>query len=318
MTQKNFPAVVTEIKALSSDVSSFTFTARDGAPFSTAAPGGHIDIHLPGGLLRQYSLWQWDPDGRWGSVAVKREESGRGGSLAMHALTPGMEVTVTGPRNNFHLDEAGAYSILLAGGIGATPIFAMAARLQALGKPFEVHYLTRSRDHAAFQPAFEALMPGGKLACHYDDTDGIMDLKGMLAATPKQAHLYVCGPEPLLQAALTAAQGYLPDSQVHFERFSAIEPVASGSDSAFEIDLVQSGRTMTVPADKSILDVMRDAGLPVDFSCTAGVCGACITDVIEGEIDHRDSVLTTEEQDSNTLICVCVSRSKGGKLVLDI
>lgn len=317
MSQNSFPTVLSEVRRLSEDIQSFTFAAKDGAPFATAAAGGHVDVHLPGGLVRQYSLWQWDPEGRWGSVAVKREDTGTGGSRAMHALETGTDVTLTGPRNNFHLDETAEHSILLAGGIGATPIYAMAARLKALGKSCTVYYLTRSASLAAFQSTFEALELGPNLTCHYDDADGFMDLKGLLANAPNDAHLYVCGPEPLLQAVLDNAQGVLPSNQVHFERFSAVDVVSPGADAPFEVELAKTGKSFTIPADKTILDVLQDANLPVDFSCTAGVCGACILDVLEGDIDHRDSVLTEDEQSENSLICVCVSRSKGGKLVLD-
>ncbi len=318
MTPVPFPAILKDVSDLSDEVRSFTFEARGGAPFAAAQAGAHVDVALPGGLQRQYSLWQWDPDGSWGSVAVKREDSGRGGSRAMHALTPGTELSLVGPRNQFTLDESATHSILIAGGIGATPIYAMAARLAKLGKSQQVHYLTRSRAHAAFQPAFEGLGLGGALECRFDDTHGLIDLKALFDAASKDSHVYVCGPEPLLAAVLEVGRAHFPDSQVHFERFSADPSALEGPSDAFEVELAQSGKTLSVPADKSILDVLLENRVSVDYSCTEGVCGACIVDVLQGEIDHRDSVLTPDEQADNELMCVCVSRAKSGKLILDI
>ncbi|MDF1747579.1 MAG: PDR/VanB family oxidoreductase [Alphaproteobacteria bacterium] len=318
MSPTPFPAILKSVDVLSDEVKSFTFEALQGTPFTNAQPGGHIDVLLPNELLRQYSLWRWAEDGRSGSVAVKREEAGRGGSQAMHDLKIGTEVTLNGPRNNFPLKEDAPHSILLAGGIGATPIYAMAARLTALGRPVQVHYLIRSRAHAAFQNAFESLGLGNALSCHYDDTHGLMDLGGMLDAAPAGSHLYVCGPEPLLQAVLNAAASRLPEDQIHFERFAADPSALEGPLDSFEIVLAKSGRTLRIPANRSILEGLQDAGIRVDFGCMEGVCGACIVDVLEGEIDHCDSVLTSDEQADNTLICVCVSRAKGKSLTLDL
>lgn len=318
MTPTPFPAVLSDITDLSEEVRSFKFEAKLGTPFTISVPGAHLDVYLPGELLRQYSLWQWDPEGRWGSVAVKREDTGRGGSKAMHALTVGTEVTLNGPRNNFPLDESGTHSILIAGGIGATPIYAMADRLKSLGKSVEVYYLTRSRGHAAFQDAFEALELGDALSCRYDDQHGLMDLPSLLGGAPTGSHLYVCGPEPLLNAVLGAAEGRLPADHVHFERFSADPTALEGPQDSFEIELAQTGKTLEVPEEKSILDVLLQNDVSVDFGCSEGVCGACILDVLDGDIDHRDSVLTEDEQAENSMMCVCVSRAKGKKLVLDI
>lgn len=318
MVLSPFTASLKETSDLSEEIRSFTFEAREGTPFLSAQAGAHVDVHLPNGILRQYSLWQWDPNGRWGSVAVKREESGRGGSLAMHALTPGAELQLVGPRNNFSLDESASHSILIAGGIGATPIYAMAARLARLGKSLEIHYLTRSRKHAAFEPAFESLGLGDRLDCRYDDTHGLIDLDALFGAADKNSHIYVCGPEPLLAAVLESGRARLPDDQVHFERFSADPSALEGPSDSFEVELAQSGKILSVPADKSILDVLLENRVGIDYGCTEGVCGACIVDVLEGEIDHRDSVLTPDEQADNELMCVCVSRAKGGKLVLDM
>lgn len=316
--QSAFPATLIRTEDLSDDIRSFTFEAQDGTPFMAAEPGAHIDVHLPGGLLRQYSLWQWDPQGRWGSVAVKREDTGRGGSKAMHALDTGTTVTLTGPRNNFPLLPDAPHSLLIAGGIGATPIYAMAAKLAADGRAQHVYYLTRSSAHAGFASAFSGLGLGDDFVSHYDDRDGVMSFAAVFDKAPTGAHVYVCGPEPLLQAVLSAAEGRIPSDRVHFERFSADASALAGPSDSFVVELAQSGKSFTIPADMSILEVLKDNGIPVDFGCSEGVCGACILDVLEGDIDHRDSILSEEEQEENSLMCICVSRAKGSKLVLDI
>ncbi len=318
MTPSSFDAILKSVEDLSEDTRSFTFEAVQGTPFSDASAGAHIDVHLPGGVMRQYSLWTWDPDGRWGSVAVKREEPGRGGSQAMHKLTAGQTVQLGGPRNNFPLKEDAPHSVLIAGGIGATPIFAMAQRLQSLGQSVEVYYLTRTQRMAAFKSRFEALNLGEALHCRYDDVDGIIDTVALIEGMPAEAHVYCCGPEPLLQAVLGAAEPRLDGECIHFERFSADPTALEGPSDSFEVELAQSGKTVTVPKDKSILEVLQDEGIDAEWGCSEGVCGACIVDVLEGEVDHRDSVLTPDEQAENSIMCICVSRAKGAKLKIDV
>jgi ferredoxin-NADP reductase len=318
MSDKTFRARLAAIEDLSDEVRSFRFEALTGAPFADATPGAHVDVHLGDGLIKQYSLWTWDSDGMSGTVAVKREDDGKGGSKAMHALTVGREVDLAGPRNNFPLDESAPHSILLAGGIGATPIYAMAARLAEKGASVEVYYMARSRDHAAFQEKFEALGLGDAVRCRHDDTDGFLDLDAVMREAKPGSHVYICGPGAMLDAALAAGERHLPKEQVHFERFSADPKMLAAPGDTFIVELAQSGQSFEIPADKTILEVFQANAVPADFGCSEGVCGTCITDVLEGEIDHRDQILTDDERADGDIMCICVSRAKGGKLVLDM
>ncbi|MGO1120621.1 PDR/VanB family oxidoreductase [Rhodovibrionaceae bacterium A322] len=317
MTTTSFAARLAQVTALSNDTSAFRFEALEGTPFATASAGGHLDVHLGPDLLRQYSLWDWDPDGRWASVAVKREDDGRGGSAAMHRLAEGEQITITGPRNAFTLNEDASHHLLIAGGIGVTPLFAMARTLTAKGKTPRVLYLTRNPEMAAFLPLLQDLPLGDQLTVSYSDTEGMTDFAALFKTLPAGTEVYVCGPEPMLQTILDAAP-LLPDGHVKFERFAPVVLEIEGEDRAFTVELDRTGQTFEVPADKSLLDVLLDADVDVDFGCSEGVCGACITDVISGEIDHRDGILDDGEKEAGDCMCVCVSRAKGDKLVLDL
>jgi vanillate O-demethylase ferredoxin subunit len=317
MTITRFPARLAQVTALSPDTSAFRFEAVTGTPFATATAGGHLDIHLGPDLLRQYSLWDWDPAGSWATVAVKREENGRGGSAAMHQLREGAQVMLTGPRNAFALNEAASHHLLIAGGIGVTPLYAMAKTLTAQGKTPSVLYLTRNPKTAAFLPLLQALPLGDNLKVSYSDSEGMTDFQALFKSLPATTEVYVCGPEPMLQAILDASK-LLPEGHVKFERFSAAPEQVEGENRAFTVALKRSGLEIEVPADKTLLDCLLDADVEVDFGCSEGICGACITDVISGEIDHRDGILNDEEKAKGDCMCVCVSRAKAGKLVLDL
>lgn len=301
---------------LSADIADFRFAPVQGR-FSGMEPGAHIDVVLPGGLIRQYSLWDWDPQGGWLAVAVKREPAGRGGSRAMHALQPGDAVGIGGPRNHFVLRQSRQHVTLIGGGIGATPIVAMARHLGLQGADFRVVYLTRSRADAALDGAFAALDLGGAYHLHCDDTDGRYDLAALMRSMPVDGDLYCCGPEPMLDAVLDAGR-QLRGGTIHFERFAAAAAIDTAPKREFEIRIASTGQRLPVSADETILDVLRGAGHPVEFGCSEGLCGACMVDVIEGEIDHRDGVLSPEEQQANACMCICVSRAKSPVLTLDL
>lgn len=318
MSDTKFRARLAAIEDLSDEVRSFRFETGAAAPFAGASAGAHIDVHLGDGLIKQYSLWTWDSDGKSGTVAVKREDDGKGGSKAMHALTVGQEIDLAGPRNNFPLEEAAAHSILLAGGIGATPIYAMAARLADIGASADVYYMARSKAHAAFQEKFEALDLGDAVHCRQDDVDGFLDLDAVMRDAKPGSHVYICGPGAMLDAALAAAERHLPKDQIHFERFAADPSIVAAPGDSFTVELAQSGQSFEVPANKTILEVFQENQVPADFGCSEGVCGTCITDVLEGDIDHRDQILTDDERADGDIMCICVSRAKGGKLVLDM
>ncbi|WP_016854236.1 PDR/VanB family oxidoreductase [Halomonas smyrnensis] len=301
---------------LSSDICSFTFESI-GSGFTGLEAGSHVDVVLGPELIRNYSVWEWGEGGDYLSVAVKREDDGRGGSIAMHELAVGAEVKLGGPRNNFPIVSDSQPIVLIGGGIGITPIYAMACALQQAGRDFEVYYLVRSHEMAAFDPMFKKLELGDCYHLHCDDTDGFVDFGDLIGAHPAETHYYVCGPEALLEIIRKASADH-ERGTVFFERFSPVNEERSNPNSAFEVIIHSSQEIIRVMEDQSILSALRDRGYTVDFSCSNGLCGSCITDVLEGEIDHRDSVLDDEERDSGDCMCICVSRAISGRLVLDL
>lgn len=301
---------------LSGDVTRFTFEAVD-ASFPDCAAGAHIDVHLPNGLIRNYSLTDWEPDGRRVSVAVKLEPAGQGGSVAMHALEAGSDLRVSRPRNTFSLRSEAEPIVLVGGGIGITPLYAMARSLRAAGRSFELHYLVRTHALAAFDGQLRELGLGEAYQLHCDDADGPPEFQSLLKAHPSNTHYYVCGPEAMLGAVRSASED-LRRGTVFFERFSAVPQADNGPQESFRVAVRSTGEELAVPAEKSILEVLRDAGHDVDYACSEGACGTCITDVLEGEIDHRDSILTDEERADGDCMCICVSRARCARLVLDL
>jgi vanillate O-demethylase ferredoxin subunit len=302
--------------ALSSDTTDFAFEIETGR-FSGLEAGAHIDVHLNADLVRQYSLWSWSLDGRTLNVAVKNEIEGRGGSRAMHALEVGAQVKIGGPRNHFKLQSGERYVTLIAGGIGATPLVAMARELMNAGRKFQVLYLVRTRELAAMDEKFRALGLDQWYRLHCDDEDGTLDLARVLRSLPIDSDVYTCGPEPMLNAVLEASTE-MRGGTIRFERFAAASEVNHDECKGFEIEVKSSGAVYQVGADDTILEVLKSNGIHVDFGCAEGLCGSCIVDVLEGEVDHRDGILTPEEQATNSYMCACVSRAKSERLVLDL
>lgn len=309
-------ATLVQKRELSPDICDFRFELASGH-FVGLEPGAHIDVKLDSNLVRQYSVWNWDVSGRWLTVAVKREDSGRGGSLAMHALEVGAQVEIGGPRNHFKLHDSDAHKTLIAGGIGATPILSMARHLQNLGAEFRVIYLVRSIAHGALNEEFEALGLEASYTLHCSDVDGQFDLDGLIQSVPMGGDIYACGPEPLLNAVLDSGAN-LRGGSIHFERFAAASTIESEPKQSFDIEIESTGFVYTVSADETILGVLQKNGIGVDFGCSEGLCGSCIVDVTYGDIDHRDGVLSPDERDTNEFMCVCVSRAKSKKLVLKL
>lgn len=302
-----------KIIKLSEDTSSFEIKSRD-TPFETLEPGAHIDVYLAAGMIRQYSIWDHAEDGMHLSIAVKREDDGRGGSKAMHNFIQGESIEIDGPRNNFKLIEKAPHYTLIAGGIGVTPIFPMVNQLHKDGANFDVYYLVQKRELAAFEAHFEALDLGDSYHLHCDDESGYIDFKKLLGTSPADSLIYACGPEPMLKALMDANQNH----DLHYERFTLSEENKNKESAGFEVKINSSGEVFTVEADQTILEVLENNGIDVPTGCTEGVCGTCITDVLEGEIDHRDEVLSDDEKASNEFMCVCVSRAKSKQLVLDL
>ncbi|MCP3465551.1 PDR/VanB family oxidoreductase [Bradyrhizobium sp. CCGUVB23] len=294
-----------------------SLTGGDLAPFTA---GGHVDLHLPNGTIRCYSLVNDQRERHRYVIAVNKDPAGRGGSSFVHDnLKAGDIVTVSLPRNNFALCEEAGHSVLIAGGIGITPLLSMIRRLQALGRPAELFYAARTRPAAAFLDELDALRSNGGLTVHLDFDDErsgrLCDLPAIVGRAPAQAHLYCCGPVPMLQA-FEAATADRPADHVHVEYFQAAE--APATDGGFEVRLARSNRTIAVAPGKTILDALLDAGIAANYACTEGVCGTCETRVIEGTPDHRDQFLSREEQSANKSIMICCSGSKSRTLVLDI
>ncbi|WUR78923.1 PDR/VanB family oxidoreductase [Streptomyces phaeochromogenes] len=277
-------------------------------------PGAHIDVVLGPGLERQYSLCGDPADRRSWRVAVLREPDGRGGSAHVHGqLEAGGKVRVRGPRNHFALQPSPRYRFV-AGGIGITPILPMLAEAEASGAEWTLLYGGRTRNSMAF---VEELSPyGDKVRIAPQDEAGLLDLAAELGTPQPGTLVYCCGPGPLLDAVEERCAQW-PKGSLHVERFQP-KVQETGADTEFEVVLERSGRTLTVPADVSVLDTVRSAGVEVLFSCTEGTCGTCETDVLEGTPDHRDSVLTDEERETGETMLICVSRCRGKRLVLDL
>ncbi|MGC9537283.1 PDR/VanB family oxidoreductase [Streptomyces sp. UG1] len=274
-------------------------------------PGAHIDVVLGPELERQYSLCGDPADrGAW-RIAVLREPDGRGGSAHVHEqLEPGDKVRVRGPRNHFRLEPAPRYRFI-AGGIGITPILPMLAAAQAAGAEWTLLYGGRTRRSMAFTG--ELARYGDRVTVAPQDESGLLDLASVLGDVPDGTLVYCCGPGPLLDAV----EERCPAGVLRVERFQPKEqPV--GEDGEFEVELAQSGLTLTVAPGVSVLDAVRGAGVEVLYSCTEGTCGTCETDVLDGTPDHRDSVLTPQEQESGETMMICVSRCRGKRLILDL
>lgn len=288
----------------------------DGRDLPAWTPGSHIDLHA-GDLVRQYSLCGEPSDASRWSIAVLREAESRGGSSYVHdKLTEGDAVTVRGPRNHFALAPGTGYRFL-AGGIGITPILPMLAAAEAAGARWRLDYGGRSRASMAFADDLVAAY-GDRVRLHPQDEVGLMPLPQILADPQPGELVYCCGPTPLL-AAVDQACASWPSGALHVEHFSPKVVEASATDT-FEVELRDSAVTLTVPADRSILDVVREAGIEPLTSCEEGTCGTCETGVLEGVVDHRDSILTPAEQAANDVMYICVSRAAGGcpRLVLEL
>jgi vanillate O-demethylase ferredoxin subunit len=293
----------------------FRFRAETDAPLPGYEPGAHIKFDLGSLGEREYSLIDWpDPDELY-TVAVQREDDGQGGSKAMHALTAGQSISVSEPKNDFPLAEDVPHVLLLAGGIGITPLISMATRLKATDRSFELHYSARTASRMGFAGKLKAAF-GDCAHFYFDDTDPL-DLAALMKAQPAGTHLYICGPKGMIDAARTAAaDAGLPEDAIHIELFSA--PQAQSGDAAFEVEVHSTGQVVTVAPDQTIIQALEDAGLDVMYDCQRGDCGICQTDVISGTPDHRDVVLSEAEKASGKVMQICVSRAKSARLVLDL
>ena len=311
-------ALIRRVCVEADDIRSIELVGADGRPLHAFEAGAHIDVHA-GGLIRQYSLINTAAtDGSY-RIAVKLEPNSRGGSQFMHALAEGETLKIGLPRNNFALHPQAAHSVLLAGGIGITPLLGMAYQLLARDNSFSFDYFARSTDPVAFGEEIRGAALAPRTRFHFGLTGEAVRraLATRLDTVPPNAHVYTCGPDPFMQAVREAV-GTKPGLALHLEYF-VTEPraqdLAAGS---FQVKLAKSGTTIRVDANQTIVDALRAAGIEVETSCEQGVCGTCLTPVLGGRPDHRDIVLTEEERKAGDRMLLCVSRSLDAELVLDL
>jgi len=301
-------------------INSYTLHAVGDGELPAFTAGAHIDLHLGNGMVRSYSLLNDSRERHRYVVGIKHDAASRGGSTFVHtALKAGDVVRATAPRNNFTFDEGNHPSVFIAGGIGITPILSMLRRAVALQRPWQLHYASRTRCDAPFLEDIARLAHDGQghsnILFDHEPGGAPLDLGAITAGAPPEAHLYCCGPLPMLTAFETAVANRARPT-VHVEYFSP--KAAAATDGGFEVRLEKSGRTITVQAGQSILNALLDAGIAVSYACGEGTCGTCETKVLDGIPDHRDVYLDDAEHAANKQVMICCSGSKTPLLVLDI
>jgi len=299
----------------------YELAAADGSALPQFEAGSHIDIHLPGGLIRQYSLHDLPSDPARYRIGVLREAQSRGGSAALvDKVKVGDELDISVPRNHFALDTKAGRSILLAGGIGITPILCMAEQLTQERRTFELHYCGRTIHRMAFVERLQASAYAREVHIHVDDgpKEQMLDAAAVIGPPDPDTHLYVCGPAGFMDHVLKTARDLgWREPQLHREYFAAA-PIDHSADGPFEIELKSSGRVIKVDADRSAADALRDSGVDIAVSCEQGVCGTCVTRVLGGLPDHRDLYLTDAEHEQNDCFTPCCSRARTPRLVLEL
>lgn len=316
-TPSGLRVTVTDVQRAAEGVVLLTLIAADGGALPTWTPGAHIELQLGNGLLRQYSLLGSTERADMWELGVLKEPASRGGSAYIHEqIKSGDTLVCQPPRNNFPLEDAVEYR-LIAGGIGVTPLLAMAAELERRGKSWQLLYGGRTRASMGFVERLQAY--GERVSVRPQDEFGLLDIEAFIGAPRPGCLVYVCGPEPLIAAVETACAGW-PEDALHLERFRAPEVAAASVavNQPFEIVLAQSGMTIQVGANESIADAVEREGGYIPLSCNEGTCGTCMTPVLEGIPDHRDHFLRGKMRTDNKFICCCVSRAQTPRLVLDL
>ncbi|MEF9897590.1 MAG: PDR/VanB family oxidoreductase [Pseudomonas sp.] len=302
------------------DICSYELAAVDGSPLPPFSAGAHIDVHLPDGLIRQYSLCNHPEERHRYLIGVLKDPASRGGSRSLHEhIHCGAQLRISEPRNLFALAHGARRSLLFAGGIGITPILCMAERLAHIGADFELHYCARSSERAAFVERIRTAAFADRLFLHLDEQpETALDTSKVLADPQDDLHLYVCGPGGFMQHVLDSAkaQGW-QESCLHREYFAAA-PVDTDNDGSFSVQVGSTGQVFEVPADQTVVQVLERHGIAIAMSCEQGICGTCLTRVLDGVPEHRDLFLTEEEQALNDQFTPCCSRAKTPLLVLDI
>jgi vanillate O-demethylase ferredoxin subunit len=305
--------------AVAADICAFELVHPDGASLPAFSAGAHIDVMLRDDLVRQYSLCNDPRESHRYMIAVLRDANSRGGSIAMHELDEGGSLEVSEPKNHFSLHAQAGHSLLLAGGIGVTPIISMAETLAHAGASFEMHYCTRSAARTAFRDRLAESRFARRVHLYFDDAGNgeRLRLEALLAQARSDTHLYVCGPAGFIAAAMEAAKAAgLNDESFHRE-FFGMAPAQEGG-GAFRVKLSSTGQVIDVAPEMTVIAALASAGVEVPSSCEQGVCGTCLTRVLSGEPDHRDAYLTDEEKATNDQFLPCCSRSKSPMLVLDL
>lgn len=303
---------------VTADVCALELQPTDGQPLPVFTAGAHIDVHLSGGLIRQYSLYGAPADRGCYRLAVLREPSSRGGSVGVHGLQAGQTLSISAPRNAFPLAASGG-ALLLGGGIGLTPLLAMAEQLHSDGRAFELHLSVRSRERLPLAAHLAAAPWAARVVVHCDDEPATaLDIAAVLQAASPDTHAYACGPAGYIAWARAAVQAAgWADACWHSESFTP--PVINHSaDGPFEIELARSKRVITVAADQTAVQALDAAGVSVSTSCEQGICGTCLTPVLGGTPDHRDAYLTDDELAAGNCFLPCVSRSRTARLVVDL
>ena len=293
----------------------------EGVVLPAFKAGAHIDVHLGNGLVRQYSLCNPPSETQRYQIAVLRDPASRGGSEAVHAqVKEGQVLEISAPKNHFPLATDAKKHLLLAGGIGVTPLMAMAEQLSGDGADFALHYFARSATKAAFVDRFSASAFASRVHTHWDDVpqDPPVSLSTLIGQPQSGQHLYVCGPKGFMDAVLATARAQTwPEDQLHFEFFGG-QVVHDASDAPFTVKIASSGQEIQVGADQTVIQALHKAGVDVPIACEQGVCGTCLVRVLSGMPEHKDMYLTPEEQDANDQFTPCCSRSKSAVLVLDL
>jgi tetrachlorobenzoquinone reductase len=309
------------ITHLARDTCAFEFRPVGEAALASFTAGAHVDLILPNGIHRSYSLCNPQGETHRYVVGVKRASPSRGASSFLHeSLRVGTELELAAPRNNFPLIETASHSVLIAGGIGVTPIWGMIQRLIEIGASWKLHYASRTRQDAAFLEELRGLGADRlrvRLTFDHESGGRMLEMPSIVAAAPRGAHFYACGPAPMLEAFEQAAKELAPE-QVHIERFTGAAEARPVGTQGFEVVLARSNKTLKIPSGKPILDVLLDEGVDVAFSCMDGVCGSCKVTVLDGIPDHHDLVLNDEERVQNKTMLVCCSGAKSERLVLDL
>jgi vanillate O-demethylase ferredoxin subunit len=310
---------VAEVVEETPDIRTLRLTREDGAPFVRYEAGAHIDVVGPTGVLRQYSLCSPPSDPSSLLIAVKREAKSRGGSVALHEVSTGDHIKISEPRNLLTIAKGADRHILIAGGIGVTPLLSMAYEIYSWGEEFELHYFARSRDQAAFVDLLENRVDfSERVHLHFgtprSEQPGV--LADVASTATRATHVYTCGPDGFMEQVAAVFAPVVGEDHVHTEHFVATV-IDSSDDKPFAVEL-DTGEEFEIPADRSILEVLEDNGIEVFKSCEEGICGSCVSGVLEGTPDHRDNCLSATDKAAGNQMALCVSRALSEKLVIEL